>query len=56
MKITAGHEELKRVGFLRDYEAGENTIAATINHTPGQVRHIVKKAAAPEPEPGKRTG
>jgi len=57
MKITAGHEELKRVGFLRDYEAGENTIAATINHTPGQVRHIVKKAAKRRNRnPEKRTG
>ena len=43
MKIITAHEELKRVGFLLDYEAGATTIRVTINHTPGQTRHIVRK-------------
>lgn len=41
--IIKAHEELKRVGFLSDYEAGPQTIKTAINHTPGQARHIVKK-------------
>jgi hypothetical protein len=42
-KLIKAHEELKRVGFLSDYEVGAKTIKVTINHTPGQTRHIVKK-------------
>jgi hypothetical protein len=41
--IIKAHEELKRIGFLSDYEAGPKTIKVTINHTPGQTRHIVRE-------------
>lgn len=41
--IIKAHGELKRVGFLSDYEAGATTIKPAINHTPSQARHIVKK-------------
>ena len=41
--IIKAHEELKRVGFLSDYEASPTTIKVTINHTPSQNRHIAKK-------------
>ena len=45
--IIKAHEELKRVGFLSDYEAGANTIKTTINHTPSQTQHITGKIAKP---------
>jgi len=41
--IIKAHDELKRVGFLSDYEAGATTIKAAPNHTPSQNRHIVRK-------------
>ena len=41
--IIKAHGELKRVGFLSDYEAGADTIKPMPNHTPSQARHIVKK-------------
>jgi hypothetical protein len=42
--LIAAHDELKRIGFLLDYEeAGAETIKVTINHTPSQARHIVRK-------------
>jgi hypothetical protein len=41
--IVKAHGELKRVGFLSDYEAGATNIKPAINHTPSQARHIVKK-------------
>ena len=41
--IIKAHGELKRVGFLSDYEAGAETIKTAINHTPSQARHIVGK-------------
>jgi hypothetical protein len=37
--LIKAHEELKRVGFLLDYIANENTIEVWIKMTPGQVRH-----------------
>ena len=43
MSIKAAHDELKRIGFLSAYEARGGTIKPTINHTPSQNRHIVKK-------------
>ena len=43
MNIKAAHDELKRIGFLSGYEAREDTIKPTINHTPSQNRHIVRK-------------
>lgn len=41
--LIKAHEELKRIGFLSDYEAGEKTVKPMINHTPSQNRYIVKK-------------
>ena len=41
--IIKAHDELKRVGFLSDYEAGATTIKTTPNHTPSQAHHIVRK-------------
>ena len=41
--LIKAHGELKRVELLSDYEAGAKTIKPTINHTPSQARHIVKK-------------
>jgi hypothetical protein len=43
--IIKAHDKLKRVGFLSDYEAGAETIKTAVNHTPGQARHIVKRAS-----------
>lgn len=41
--LIKAHDELKRIGFLSDYEAREDTIKPTINHTPSQNRHIFRK-------------
>lgn len=41
--VIKAHEELKRVGFLSDYEAGANTIKTTINNTPSQTLHLIGK-------------
>jgi hypothetical protein len=41
--LIKAHDELKRIGFLSGYEAREDTIRPTINHTPSQNRHIVRK-------------
>lgn len=41
--IIKAHDELKRVGFLAEHEAGADTIKTTVNHTPSQARHIVRK-------------
>jgi hypothetical protein len=41
--IIKAHDDLKRVGFLSDYEARADTIKSTPNHTPSQASHIVKK-------------
>lgn len=38
---------LKEIGFLSDFEAGGETIAPKVNHTPSQSRHLVRKAKAP---------
>lgn len=55
--LIKAHEELKQVGFLSDYEAGINTIKATINHTPSQTLHLAKKIAKTRrPRPPKLTG
>ena len=55
--LIKAHEELKRVGFLSDYEAGANTIKTTINHTPGQAQHAIGKVAKPRrPRSPKSTG
>ena len=54
MRIIAAHEELKRVGFLSDYKAGATTIKVTINHTPGQTHHIVKKIIKSRKKKGTR--
>ena len=43
--LIKAHDELKRIGFLSGYEAQEDTIKPTINHTPSQNRHIVGKVA-----------
>jgi hypothetical protein len=45
--IIKAHDELKRVGFLSDYESGANTIKTTINHTPSQAHHLIGKVAKP---------
>lgn len=45
--IIKAHEELKRVGFLSDYEAGAKTIKTTINHTSSQAQHLIGKVAKP---------
>jgi len=36
-------EALKQVGLFSDYEAGAATIKVTINQTPTQIRHVVRK-------------
>jgi len=41
--IIKAHEVMKQIGFMPNYEAGAKTITVTINHTPGQNHHIVKK-------------
>jgi len=41
--LIKAHDELKRIGFLSDYEVRENTIKPMINHTSGQNRHLVQK-------------
>ena len=55
--IIKAHDELKRVGFLSDYEAGANTIKTTTNHTPSQAHHLIGKVAKPRsPRTPKSTG
>ena len=44
-KLIKAHEELKRVGFLLDYEAGRDKIAIKATMTPGQQQHLVRKVA-----------
>lgn len=44
-KLIKAHEELKRVGFLLDYEAGPDKIAIKATMTPGQQQHLVRKVA-----------
>ena len=43
--LIRAHEELKRIGFFLDYEAGPDKIAVKVNMTPGQQRHAIKKIA-----------
>jgi hypothetical protein len=43
LKLKEAHDDLKRVGFLLDYEAGAATIKPMPNHTSSQARHIIKK-------------
>ena len=45
MKATLirAHEELKRVGFLLDYEAKPTGIEVKATMTPGQQQHVIKK-------------
>lgn len=52
--LIKAHEALKQIGFLSDFEAGENTITPKINHTPSQNRHIVKKATGSAAKPPRR--
>jgi hypothetical protein len=48
--LIRAHEELKRVGFLLDYDAGPDKIAIKATMTPGQQQHLVRKVAkAPKP-------
>ena len=42
-RIIKAHELLKKIGFLKDYESGEESIKAQINHTPRQNKHIAGK-------------
>ncbi len=44
-KLIKAHEELKRIGFLLDYEAGPDKIAIKATMTPGQQQHLVRKVA-----------
>ena len=41
--LIEAHDELKRIGFLSGYEVREDTVKPTINHTPSQNRHLVRK-------------
>ena len=41
--LIRAHEVLKQIGFLLDYEAGPDKIAAKVTMTPGQQRHAIKK-------------
>ena len=44
-KLIKAHEELKRIGFLLEYEAGPDKIAIKATMTPGQQQHLVRKVA-----------
>jgi len=41
--LVEAHDELQRIGFLSGYEVREDTVKPTINHTPSQNRHLVRK-------------
>ena len=41
--LIEAHDELKQIGFLSGYEVREDTVKPTINHTPSQNRHLVRK-------------
>jgi TrfA protein len=43
-RLTAAHELLKPIGFIRSYQVRGNTITIDPLPTPGQARHIVQKA------------
>lgn len=45
--LIRAHEELKRIGFLLDYEAKENGIEARTIMTPGQQQHAARKMTKP---------
>lgn len=49
--LIRAHEELKRIGFLLDYEAKETGIEVRSTMTPGQQRHAVKKLTKVRPKP-----
>lgn len=44
-KLIKAHGELKRIGFLLDYEAGPDKIAVKATMTPGQQQHLTRKIA-----------
>lgn len=48
-KLIQAHEELKRIGFLLDYEAGPDKIAIKATMTPGQQAHLVRKRIKAKP-------
>lgn len=41
--IIKAHEDLKKINFLADYISYTETIEVSINMTPGQVRHVIRK-------------
>jgi hypothetical protein len=45
--LIRAHDQLKAIGFLEGYEVKDDTIAAHVRHTPGQLRHIAKRIAKP---------
>jgi len=45
--IIKAHDHLKAVGFLDGYEVTGDTIKPNVQHNPGQLRHIAKKARKP---------
>lgn len=49
--LIRAHEELKRVGFLLDYEAKENGIKVKVIMTPGQQRHVIKEMTKASKKP-----
>lgn len=49
--IIKAHEALKAIGFLSDYEVKGDQIQAFINHSPSQIKYIVKQAAKPKKKP-----
>lgn len=52
--LIKAHEALKQVGSLTDYEAGPDTIAVKVSHTPSQARHVVKKIVTKRDRRGKK--
>lgn len=44
--LIKAQDRLKAIGFLDGYEVKEDTIAADVRHTPGQLRHLANKRKA----------
>lgn len=50
-KLIRTHEELKRIGFLLDYEAKPTGIEVKATMTPGQQQHVIKKVTKARRKP-----
>ena len=53
-QLVKAYSLMKEIGFLSDFEAGADTITPKVNHTPGQTRHLIRKAVGGTVKPKRR--